>query len=172
MEPSPLPTVYNNLDSLSTNGIVTVLAVSIWTLVTSPSHVKSSFTFLTSHNLNCLAPPLFQPVVTKVSLSIQANLALWNASLIWCLRIILFALGSKTSINLFLVVAPSKAPLGLQETQVGVSSAFNSQNVSPFNRFQIWISPVKPPLHITSEAIGLKLTNGTFFGVFDIFELL
>ena len=113
-----------------------------------------------------MAPALFHPVVTKVSLSSQANLAAWKASFTWCLNSILLALGSKTFINLFFVVAPIKAPFGLQDTHVGWSSAFNSQKVSPFKAFQRWISPLKAALHKTSEAIGLKVTKGTFFVCF------
>ena len=139
--------------------------------VSSPSLDKSSFTFLISHNFNCLAPTLFQLIVEKVSLLTQANLALWKASLIYCLNTTLFALGSKISLNLFLRVVPTKKPFGIQERQVGVSSAFNSQKVSPFKAFQTWISPLKAPVHTTSEAIGLKLTKGTFFDALDSFEL-
>ena len=140
--------------------------MSICTPVTSPSLDKSSLTFLTSHNLNIFAPALFQLVVTNLSLSRKANLALWKASLIWCFKIILLALGSKIFINLFLVVAPIKVPLGLHDTKVGVSSAFSSQNVSPLITFQTWSSPRKAPEQTTSAATGLKVTKGTFLVCF------
>jgi len=68
--------------------------------------------------------------------------------------------------NLFLVVAPIKVPFGFQDTKVGVSTAFNSQNVSPLITFQTCISPRKAPEQITSDATGLKLTKGTFFVCF------
>ena len=99
------------MESLLTNSVETVLEVSIYTPVTSPV--------------------FFQLVVTNVSSSTQANLADLKSSLIWFFKIILFALGSKILINLFLVVASIKISFGLQETKVGVSSSFNSQNVSP-----------------------------------------
>ena len=58
-------TVNNNLVSLSTNGVVTVLEVSIEREANSPSQIKSSLTFFMSYNFNIFAKALFH-IVNKV----------------------------------------------------------------------------------------------------------